>query len=492
MGIVGYRKEKEILKNEIRSMIKKDSYAKGIMIYGPPGTGKSTVIREMTEKFKVPYIRIDCGIPESFNISLYSAITRSRASPTILHIDKPELCVESSEHPLRSIGSKINALISFFDLTEHLRCLVIAESNYPDLLPETLLAPHRIGKYIYFHLPTYKERVELIQYYLPNRTKEEIKRLSDMTQGFSGAAIKKICGDISEGSTFKFHPAISPFSLTSCENFYKETEQPFLPTYVTFEEIGGLEEVKKELKKALKLFLHESLKEKFGIDPPRGILLYGPPGCGKTMLIMALRTEMERKGIYSIYLTSTSLQSSYVGESAKNIRKTYSEARNNAPSVVIIEDIDGIALQRGGGLDGAELAKREVVVELLGQLDYQNSGKNVLTIASTNSIESIDPALLRSGRLGDFILYVPPPNIKEREEILKKILTKPGFETDIDIKTIARYTETYTGAQLKNLCMKVMGDKFIDSGTEGKIKLTTEDFLTKIERKNTQQNKLYA
>ncbi len=482
MKIIGYEKEIEMLENEIKSMMKGKNSTKGILIYGPPGTGKSTVIHGIAEKFGIPYVRVDCGTHESsFHISLNSAITRSSASRTIIHLDKPEFCIESSEPHSRSTGPKINDLVGSLDSFGDIRSLVMVESNYPDILPETLLAPHRIGKYIYFHLPTHKERVEILRHYLPKRSKEEIKKLSDITQTFSGSDLRALSEDISRDSTFKRPPTISSsLSLTSCENFYMDTDNASLQTPVTFEDIGGLEAVKKELKKALNLFLYKYLKEKFGIEPPRGILLYGPPGCGKTMLIMALRTEMERKGISSIYLTSTSFQSSYVGESAKNIRKTYSEARNNAPSVVIIEDIDGIALQRSDGLDGAELAKREVVVELLGQLDYQNSGKNVLTIASTNSIESIDPALLRSGRLGDFVLYVAPPTIKEREEILKKILNRPGFETDIDITTIARHTEGYTGAGLKNLCMRVISDKFTDFETNSKIRLTTEDFLKKI------------
>jgi len=217
---------------------------------------------------------------------------------------------------------------------------------------------------------------------------------------------------------------------------------------VKWEDIGGLEEVKRELKMAVEWPLkYPKLFEKAGARPPKGILLYGPPGCGKTLLAKAVATESEAN---FISVKGPELLSKWVGESEKAVREVFRKARQAAPCVIFFDEIDALAPARGSGIGDSRVTER-VISQLLTELDGIEELKDVVVVAATNRPDLLDPALLRPGRF-DRLIYVPPPDEKARLEILKIHTRGKPLAEDVDLEEIAKKTEGYTGADLEALC----------------------------------------
>lgn len=217
-------------------------------------------------------------------------------------------------------------------------------------------------------------------------------------------------------------------------------------TRVTYEDIGGLKQVIQKIRELVELPLrYPELFKKLGIDPPKGILLYGPPGCGKTLLAKAVATE---SGANFIAVRGPEVLSKWVGESEKAIRQIFRKARQYAPAVVFFDEIDSIAPSRGYALD-TRVTER-IVSQLLTEMDGIHRLDNVVVIAATNRPDIIDPALLRPGRF-DKLIYVPPPDLNARIEILKIHTRNMPLAGDVDLYEIARKTEGYSGADLEAL-----------------------------------------
>jgi transitional endoplasmic reticulum ATPase len=215
---------------------------------------------------------------------------------------------------------------------------------------------------------------------------------------------------------------------------------------VRWEDVGGLENVKQELREAVEWPLKYPDKfKKFGLRPPKGILLFGPPGTGKTLLAKAVATE---SGANFIAVRGPEIFSKWVGESEKMIREIFRKARMAAPAVIFIDEIDALATARG--LGGDSLVSERVVAQLLTEMDGVKALENVVVIAATNRPDLVDPALLRPGRF-DRIIYVPPPDFRARLEILLIHTRSTPLAKDVDLEEIARRTEGYSGADLELL-----------------------------------------
>jgi len=220
-----------------------------------------------------------------------------------------------------------------------------------------------------------------------------------------------------------------------------------VPT-VKWEDIGGLADVKLELQEAVEWPLkYPEVFEQADAKPPKGILLYGPPGTGKTLLAKAVATESEAN---FISVKGPELLSKWVGESERAVREVFRKAKQAAPSIIFFDEIDSIAPVRGGGYGDSHVTER-VISQLLTEMDGLEELRGVVIIAATNRPDIIDPALLRPGRF-DKLLYVPPPDIEARKEILKIHLRKKPLAEDVDIEELARRTEGYTGADLAAVC----------------------------------------
>jgi transitional endoplasmic reticulum ATPase len=215
---------------------------------------------------------------------------------------------------------------------------------------------------------------------------------------------------------------------------------------VRFSDIGGLEEVKQILRENVEYPLkHQELYEKFGIKPPRGVLLYGPPGCGKTLLAKAVATE---SGANFIAVRGPEILSKWVGESERAVREIFRKAKLHSPAIIFIDEIDAITSIRGYSADSGVTEK--VVAQLVTEMDGIQEYKGVVVLAATNRPDLIDPALLRPGRF-DKLVYVPPPDFNARLEILRILTAHLPLSPDVDLVELARVTEGYSGADLEAL-----------------------------------------
>jgi transitional endoplasmic reticulum ATPase len=214
-------------------------------------------------------------------------------------------------------------------------------------------------------------------------------------------------------------------------------------------DIGGLEDVKRELRELVQYPVeHPELYEKFGMSPPHGVLFYGPPGCGKTLLAKAVANECQAN---FISVKGPELLTMWFGESEANVREVFDKARGAAPCVLFFDELDSIAKSRGGSLGDAGGAGDRVMNQLLTEMDGVGAKKNVFIIGATNRPDIIDPALMRPGRL-DQLIFIPLPDYESRLSILKAGLRKSPLKEDVDLEHLARFTDKFTGADLAEIC----------------------------------------
>jgi transitional endoplasmic reticulum ATPase len=296
----------------------------------------------------------------------------------------------------------------------------------------------------------------------------DLNRLAEMTHGFVGADLAALCREAAMKALRRYLPKIDlsqeRIPLEVLEQL-EVTMQDFLEAYkevtpsalrevyveipnVEWSDIGGLEQVKQELREAVEWPIkHPEAFKRMGIKPPKGILLYGPPGCGKTLLAKAVATESEAN---FITIKGPEIFSKWVGESEKAIREIFRKARQAAPCIVYFDEIDAIAPIRGLGFGDSVVTER-VITQLLTEMDGIQSLENVVVLASTNRPDMLDPALLRPGRF-DRLIYVPPPDYEARLEIFKVHTRNMPLAEDVDLQQLARMTEGYSGSDIEAVC----------------------------------------
>ena len=271
-----------------------------------------------------------------------------------------------------------------------------------------------------------------------------------------------------------------------------EREDPYIKAFevierpkVTFNDVGGLKEQIRELREAVELPLkNPELFKELGIEPPKGVLLYGPPGCGKTLLAKALAGETNAT---FIHVVGSELVHKFIGEGARIVREVFKLARRKAPAIIFIDEIDAIAARR---IDIGTSGEREVqrtLMQLLAEMDGFEPLDNVKVIAATNRIDILDPAILRPGRF-DRLIYVPPPDEQGRYEILKIHTRRAKLAPDVDLRYIARITEGATGAELK----AIVTEAGYYALRAGRRMITMEDFLKAIEKVLHRRKRPYA
>ncbi|MCS7097133.1 MAG: proteasome-activating nucleotidase [Candidatus Methanomethylicia archaeon] len=268
-----------------------------------------------------------------------------------------------------------------------------------------------------------------------------------------------------------------------------QTEDPYVQVMeiierpsITYDDIGGLEEQKREIRESIELPLkHPELFERVGIDPPKGVLLYGPPGCGKTLLAKAVANETNATFIRTV---GSELVKKYIGEGARIVKEIFALARRKAPSIVFIDEIDAIGARRLGDVTSGEREVYRTLAQLLYELDGFEPRGNVKVIAATNRIDILDEALLRPGRF-DRIIYVPLPNDEEREKIFKVHMKKLNLDEGTSIKILVKETSGMTGADIMKICVEA-GMNAIRRNMD---KITMSDFLKAIEKVKNERGK---
>jgi SpoVK/Ycf46/Vps4 family AAA+-type ATPase len=394
-------------------------------------------------------------------------------APAIIFFDEIDAIAPKRDEVTGEVERRIVAtLLSLMDgLKSRGKVIVIAATNRPNDIDPALRRPGRFDREIEVPVPDRNGRLEILKIHtrnMPLAKDVNLEEIADRTHGFVGADLMALCKEAAMSALRRVLPEIRD-KLKEGEEIPKDVLEKLVVTKqdfenalrivepsamrevlvevpkVKWEDIGGLEEVKKLLREMVEwpLKYRESF-ERLGIEPPKGILLYGPPGVGKTLLAKAVATE---SGANFIAVKGPELLSKFFGESEKRVRDLFKKAKQVAPCIIFFDEIDALAPRRGIGMHEAS---ERIVAQLLTEISGIEEVKNVVLIAATNRPELVDPALLRPGRL-DKLIFIPPPDEKARLEILKVHTRKVPLAKDVNLEELAKRTEGYSGADLEAL-----------------------------------------
>lgn len=464
--LIGYHETIDLIRNKLDTLVKnKNKVQFNCLITGPAGTGKTIVVESLAKscpKLNYLYLKSSLTLDKRFGNpgqrleQLFDAAIKK--APSLIFIDDLELiCGQKRSDPEKHVfNALVNELKRLKSLTRP-RVLVFAATDEPESLDSKIKKASCFGDEIKFTLPSRNDRIEALTKIANNfnlkLSSKEIEGLSEATHCYLYSDLEKLCsraldvietsGDVPHIKIFntiksQFKPALIKSVTTPC--------QP-----LRWEDIGGVEEVKGELQRSVIWPIeHRSKFSELGIKSTKGALLYGPPGCSKTMLAQALATE---SGYNFIAVKGPELVSKWVGDSEKALRKLYRDAREVAPCIVFFDEIDGLAPERSANQNSAVSDK--IVTTLLSELNSVEPLENVFTIAATNRPQKIDAALIRPGRLYPAI-YIPLPTENDRREIfkvhmrpLKLKLDKPSDQIAADL---AKRTKGYSGAEIAAVC----------------------------------------
>lgn len=451
---------------------------KGVLLFGPPGTGKTLLARAVASESDATFISINgpeimskfYGESEKRLRELFEKA--SERAPSIIFIDEIDSIAPKREEVQGEVERRVVAqLLALMDgLQGRGRVIVIAATNRQDALDPALRRPGRFDREIEIPVPTRNGRKEVLLIHtrgMPLAKNVDLDALADSTHGMVGADLAAIAREAAMNTLRRLLPQINleedqPLPPEVIENLevtaedFKESLRRAEPSAlrevyleipkVSWDDVGGLKEVEAELREAVEWPLKYPTKfEKVGVQPPKGILLVGPPGGGKTLLAKAVATESEAN---FIAIRGPEIFSKWVGESEKGIRKIFRKARQVAPSIIFFDELDSLAPARGQW-QGSHVYE-SVLNQLLAEMDGMEELKSVVVIAATNRPEIIDKALLRPGRF-DRIILVPPPDAEARVEILKVHTRNMPLADDVNLEKIAKATDGFSGADIANL-----------------------------------------
>lgn len=452
---------------------------RGVFLYGPPGCGKTLLAKGVANESDANFYVISG--PEIMSKFYGESEARLReifqkaqeTSPSIIFIDEMDAIAPKREEVTGEVERRVVAqLLSLMDgMGSRGNIIVIGATNRPNAIDPALRRPGRFDREIEIGVPDKAGRHEVLQIHTRNMPLAEdvdLKRLSDVTHGYTGADIASLCREAAMKALRRYIPEINleeeripPETLekmvVKMEDFlyaYREiTPTAMREVYVEvpqvhWNEVGGLNQVKQELMESVEWPLKRAeVFKKMGIKPPRGVLLFGPPGCGKTLLARAVATESEAN---FISIKGPEIFSKWVGESEKAIREVFRKGRTAAPAIIFFDELDAIVPRRGLGYADSGASER-VISQLLTEIDGIESLQNVLVIAATNRPDMLDPAVLRPGRF-DRLIYVPSPDLESLKEIFKIHTCSMPLSRDVDMDEVARKAQGYSGADIEAIC----------------------------------------
>ncbi len=451
---------------------------KGILLRGPPGCGKTLLARAVANESEAYFISINgpeimskfYGESEKKLRKIF--IDAEEKSPSIIFIDEIDAIAPKRETVTGEVERRVVAqLLALMDgLHSRGKVIVIGATNRPNSLDPALRRPGRFDREIEIKVPNEKGRREVFQIHTRNMPLEKIslKDYANITHGFVGADIMAVCREAAMAALRRYLPKIDldsemidpelleQMKITKAD--FEEALKEVMPSgirevfveipNVSWEQIGGLEELKQKLIEAVDWPLsHPKIFERMGIKPPRGVLLYGPPGCGKTLLARAVAHESKAN---FISIKGPELLSKYVGESEKAIREIFRKAKMAAPCIIFFDEFDSIAPSRGRHTTDSGVSEK-VLSQFLTELDGLEVKKDIVVIAATNRPDILDPALIRPGRI-DRMLLVPPPDEIGRLEILKLFTKDMPLANNIDLDALNKTLNGFSGADVETLC----------------------------------------
>jgi len=451
---------------------------KGVLLHGPPGTGKTLLARAVANESAAKFFSI--AGPEIMGSAYGESERRLReifeqaaqAAPSIIFIDEidsiaPKRGQVSGEAEKRLVAQ----LLTLLDGMEpRQNTVVIAATNRPEAIDEALRRPGRFDREIIVGVPDQPGRREILGIHtrgMPLAQDVQLDDLARRTYGFVGADLAALCREAALEAVRRIMPKINlaedvipteildalSVELRDFENALKRVQPSAMrevmveaPT-VGWDDIGGLDEARDRLREGVELPLkHPEAFRRLGIRPAKGFLLYGPPGTGKTLLAKAAARESEANFIAT---KSSDLLSKWYGESEQQIARLFNRARQVAPTIIFIDELDSLVPARGGSFGEPQVTER-VVNTILSEMDGLEELQNVVVIGATNRPTLIDPALLRPGRFDDLI-YVGTPDVAGRRRILAIHTRNMPLAKDVDLEALAKRTDRFTGADLEDL-----------------------------------------
>ncbi|ELU08202.1 hypothetical protein CAPTEDRAFT_173267 [Capitella teleta] len=444
---------------------------RGVLIYGPSGTGKTLLAKSISTQSGVHFVEIQgAEIWSRFYGESESRLTKifreaKEKAPAIVFIDEIDaLCPKRSSSNNEVEKRVIASLLTIMDeLGSQPPVFFIAATNKRDLLDPALRRPGRLDREVETGVPSAPERALILSQLIDSTThmltKDLIQTIADKAHGFVGADLAAVCkeGFFSAGIRALKRQQNSPCMIyedllhgLNCVQPSAMREVAIEVPDVSWSDIGGQGDLKQKLRQAIEWPLkHPEAFLRLGIRPPRGLLMYGPPGCSKTMIAKALARE---SGINFIAIKGPELFSKWVGESERAVRELFRKARSAAPAIIFFDEIDALAGERGSSGGGGDVSDR-VLAQLLTEIDGVEALKDVTIVAATNRPDRIDKALLRPGRL-DRIVYVSLPDEATRKQIFLIRFKKTPTADDVNVESLVERTAGYSGAEVAAVCQE--------------------------------------
>ena len=476
---------------------------KGVMLYGPPGTGKTLLAKAVANESNAHFISISG--PEIMSKFYGESEARLREifkearekAPSIIFVDEIDSIAPKREEVTGEVERRVvSQMLSLMDgLEARGKVIVISATNRPNAIDPALRRPGRFDREIEIKVPDKKGRKDILAIHtrnMPLADEVNLDKVASVSHGYVGADLEYLCKEAAMKCLRRLLPELNledekipPETLdkliVNAEDFQKALievtpsgmREVFIENPdVKWDEVGGLDEVKRELQEAVEWPMkYPMLYDKLGHRMPRGILLHGPSGTGKTLLAKAVATQSEAN---FVSVRGPELLSKWVGESERGIREIFRRARQASPCVIFFDEIDSIAPIRGAG--GETAVTERVVSQLLTELDGMENLHGVVVLAATNRADMIDPALLRPGRF-DKIIQIPLPDKESRKSILKINSEKIPVVTDmndpehVDIEKIAEMTDGLSGADvasIANTAVSLVIHEYLDAHPDAK------------------------
>ena len=474
----------------------------GVLLYGPPGCGKTLLAKVLATESDANMYSING--PEIMNKYYGETEARLREifkeakdnSPSIIFIDEIDAIAPKREEVFGDVEKRVVAqLLALMDgLTDRGNVVVLGATNRPDSVDPALRRPGRFDREMEISVPNIDGRIEILQIHtrgMPIGKDVDLKKLASELHGYTGADIKSLCRESAIKAIRRYLPkidlenkripsktlqsmeiqlrdiydAMHEVVPTAMREFYVERAK------ILWKDVGGLSYAKKVLEDNIITSINNPSKfSKMGIRPPKGVLLYGPPGCGKTLLARALAAEC---GTNMILVRGQDILSKWVGESEKAIREIFRKARSSAPCIIIFDEMDSLVKFKT-----AEEGRQNdtILTQILTEMEESGTAK-IGVIGITSRPDLVDSSMLRPGRL-DIVLYIEAPDEKSRLEIIKILTKQMPLTSDVDLNEIAVATQNYTGADIESLCREAA----VNAMQNNHAKISSNDFASGLKR----------
>ena len=474
----------------------------GVLLYGPPGCGKTLLAKVLATESDANMYSING--PEIMNKYYGETEARLREifkeakdnSPSIIFIDEIDAIAPKREEVFGDVEKRVVAqLLALMDgLTDRGNVVVLGATNRPDSVDPALRRPGRFDREMEISVPNIDGRIEILQIHtrgMPIAKDVDLKKLASELHGYTGADIKSLCRESAIKAIRRYLPKIDlenkriPSKMlqsmeiqlrdlydamhevvpTAMREFYVERAK------ILWKDVGGLSYAKTVLNDNIITSINNPSKfSKMGIRPPKGVLLYGPPGCGKTLLARALAAEC---GANMILVRGQDILSKWVGESEKAIREIFRKARSSAPCIIIFDEMDSFVKFKT-----AEEGRQNdtMLTQILTEME-ESGAANIGVVGITSRPDLVDNSMLRPGRL-DIVLYIEAPDEKSRLEIIRILTKQMPLASDIDLNEIAVSTQNYTGADIESLCREAA----VNAMQNNHAKISSNDFAEGLKR----------